>query len=264
MKDIQISRLNKLLDSSEPLSISTPYEFNGNPIPRVTTILSDMLHEDYLINWANAVGLYQHKKNTEYSDCACDIGTLVHKGIEILIRDGITELSALDFNSPEKEFIVPFKYHAHVKNCLSGFMQWWISLKNTHTVEVLMQEKALICQYYGGTVDCVIRVDGDVYVIDFKSSNHPSYKYHLQLAAYKIILETIYHYTVDGAIVLMLDKKKGGFIEQFMNFKRIPGHAEYMNTLSVTFLSLVYAYYNRKRTEDGYNAYITQMEEYYE
>ena len=62
------------------------YLYNNKPVPRVTEILSDMLHEDYLMEWANNVGLYQHKSHIEYRDEATAIGTYVHESIERYIK----------------------------------------------------------------------------------------------------------------------------------------------------------------------------------
>ena len=62
------------------------YLYNNKPVPRVTEILSDMLHEDYLMEWANNVGLYQHKSHIEYRDEATTIGTYVHEFIERYIK----------------------------------------------------------------------------------------------------------------------------------------------------------------------------------
>lgn len=247
-------RIFELLADTEPVSIDSPYNYNGIPIPRVTTILSDMLHEEYLMNWANNVGLYQKKKHTYFTELACDIGTYAHKGFEITVKRSI--LTIEDF--PFDELQIPQHLYKNVYNAIASFIQWWSTLKRYHMVEVLMQEHELICQWYGGTVDCVLRIDGQVYVIDFKTSKHSSYKYHLQLAAYIMILETVYNLHVDGAVILMLNKDKISFSEQYMNFTNYPQHAEYLNSLKTAFLSLVYAYYNRKNVEMHYNYFMEE------
>lgn len=245
----------ELLNTTTPIELDSPYQYNGNSIPRVTSILSEMLHEDYLMEWANNVGLYQRKKHTYYSDLACNIGDYAHRCFEIAVRDRITDIRLFPF----QEVNIPTEIYSKVHNCLASFIMWWKNLVDNHTVEVLMQETTLICQYYGGTVDCVLKIDGEIYIIDYKSSNYPSYKYHLQLAAYKIILETVYHLNVDGAIILLLNKNKVSFEEQFMNFKHYVEHATYMQQLTETFLSLVYAYYNRKLIELQYKNYIERL-----
>ena len=70
------TKMFEILDTAKAIDFETPYKYENIYVPRVTTILSEMLHEEYLMDWANSVGLYQHKKHTEYTDRACDIGTL--------------------------------------------------------------------------------------------------------------------------------------------------------------------------------------------
>lgn len=238
-------------------NLESPYNFNGNPIPRVTSILSDMLHEDYLMTWANNVGLYQRKKHTEYNERACAIGELSHQGFELAVREMITDVRFFPFD----RLNIPQEYYVSVHNAIASFMQWWKNIVDNHTVEVLMLETPLVCEWYGGTCDCVLKIDGLVYLIDYKTSNYPSYKYHLQLAAYIMILENVYNLSVDGSIILLLSKNKVGFIEQYMNFKQNPEHRNYLGYLKNAFLSLVYSYYNRKTIESMYNNYIKGMEE---
>lgn len=248
----------ELLDATKPIDIISPYNYNGTPIPRVTSILSEMLHEEYLMTWANNVGLYQRKSHTYYSELACNIGTYAHSAFELAVSRGIVSVDDFPFD----ELNIPQHLYKSVHNAISSFMTWWGNIRLNHNVEVLMLETELICKWYGGTVDCVMKIDGQVYIIDYKTSKHPSYKYHLQLAAYIMILETVYNLHVDGAIVLLLSKDKVAFEEQYMNSTHIPEHAQYIDSLKTAFLSLVYAWYNRKNAEIQYDAYIGGKENY--
>ena len=181
--------ITELLDrvKDQNLDIVSPYIYQGHHVPRVTSILSDMLHEEYLMDWANNVGLYQHKKHDYYRDRAASIGTYAHKGIEICIKNNISDIKFLNLS----DMNIPNDIKWSVRNAIESFLLWWNTLNENHDVEVLMQETILLCQYYGGTVDLVISVDGIIYIVDFKTSNHPSYKYHLQIAAYKMIIENV-------------------------------------------------------------------------
>ena len=53
----EIKQENEISDSN--------YMYNGIVVPRTTHILSSMLHEEYLMQWANAIGLYKRKKYTD-------------------------------------------------------------------------------------------------------------------------------------------------------------------------------------------------------
>lgn len=247
----------KMIDTIYPAPIKdTPYKFNGNTIPRVTSILSDMIHEEYLMTWANNVGLYQRKKHTEYTSTACDIGSYSHKAFEIIVNRSITDIRFFPFDKLQ----IPIEIFTNVRNCIESFIMWWREIVKNHDVEILMQEKELICKYYGGTVDCVMIIDGKVYVVDYKTGSGLSYKYHLQLAAYKIVIETVYNINVDGLIVLLLGKKFVGFEEQIIDTSNNLSHLMYVNNLCCSFLSLVYSYYNRKYTEFLYNKYIESVQ----
>lgn len=205
------------------------YMYDGKYVPRVNTILSAMLHEDYLMKWSNSIGLYRHKKYEDALASAANIGTIVHEAIERFIKTG--EVLRQENTPPE------------AYNAFQSFLEWWSIIK-THEVEVLMEETQLICKYFGGTLDLLIRIDGRIYLVDFKTSNHSSYKHFLQLSAYRYMLKLIHNIDVDGCIILMLDKKKCVFDELMLDLQ-VPSHLAFINDCQNTFLSLVYAYYNR-------------------
>lgn len=216
------------------------YFYQGKPVPRVTEILSSMLHEDYLMQWSNAIGLYKHQKYKDTLQQSADIGSYVHAAIENYLKNGI------DLNIES----IPYTYRDQVRNAFYSFKEWWsIIIKNDY--KILMQEQELICMYFGGTLDLLIEINGCIYLIDFKTSNHPSYKYFLQLSAYRYMLRILYGIEIDGCIILMLDKKTESFQEMFLNFK-IQEHLQYINYCEQTFLSIVYSYYNRLRVEQYY------------
>ena len=60
----------------------SPYEYEGIKVPRVTHILSEMIHEDYLMDWANYVGRYKRQNHNDIRDHSAYIGTNVHSAIE--------------------------------------------------------------------------------------------------------------------------------------------------------------------------------------
>ena len=71
----------------------------------------------------------------------------------------------------------------------------------------------------------------------------------------------MYNLNVGGAIILMLDKTKVNFTEQYMNFTMFENHALYIMQCQQAFMSLVYAYYNRMIVQASYNQYLDTMEE---
>ena len=234
------SLLNKI--KAKDLNIDgNRYQYNGVNVPRTTEILSSMLHEDFLTVWANNLGLYQKKKYKEELQNAANKGTYVHDAIENLLKNNIE----LDLNT-----VVP-GYQIEVSCAYGSFKSWWeiISKRN---VKIIMQEQKLVCPWFGGTLDILIEIDGRVYLLDFKTSNHSSYKYFLQLAAYRYVLRNYYGIEIYGCGVIKLDKKEIRF-EEFILDKSMYDYEDFMSLCENTFLSLVYSYYHRMQVESFYN-----------
>lgn len=219
------------------LELINPKNYIGNNdkygVPRVTEILSAMLHEDYLMDWSNSLGLYQHKKYRETLEMFALIGTYTHEAIENYFRG--------DQFDPRNYYET---IRMQVVNAFNSFLEWWSIIERQKDHKILMQEESLICKYFGGTLDMLIRINGKIYIVDFKTSNHSSYKHFLQLSAYRYMLEETKDIKVDGCIILMLDKKICKFTELVLDFE-VPEHCQFIDNCEEAFLSLVYAFYNR-------------------
>ena len=81
------------------------YECNGIQVPRVTAIISSMMHSDSLMYWANSLG-FKHQKYSEVINEACEYGTNTHKGIELFLKG-----KSIPKETP---------YHS-----MNAFLQWW-------------------------------------------------------------------------------------------------------------------------------------------
>lgn len=206
-------------------------------VPRVTAILSDMLHEDSLMSWSNYIGLVKHQKYKDVLDQAAEKGTYVHEGIEHYLQDGV-ELNSAD---------IPYEYKEHVMNAWNSFLLWW-SIVSKNDAQVLAQEMPLVCEFYGGTIDILLKINGKIYLMDFKTSNHLSYKYCLQLAAYRYLLRTLQGIEVDGIGIIRLEKQSINFEEMILDMSN-PEDLQFMNDCETCFHSLVIGYYYRKQIE---------------
>lgn len=205
------------------------YNTDGDSVPRVTTILSTMIHSDALMVWSNVLGLKGVKYQSELNRAA-SFGTQAHSCIEKYLKSKIKSKNNIPF---------------------LGYLLWETCLKQRGIIiSPVFIERKLACKWFGGTCDAVIEINGKTYIIDFKTSNHITYKYFLQLAAYIYMLneEGI---RIDGAIVLQLDKKEPGFNEYLLDFS-IAEHADFMNHCSDTFFALVYAYYQINRVNNEF------------
>lgn len=223
------------------------YQYNGKIVPRVTHILSSMLHEDGLMIWSNTIGLYQRKKYKDTLQMSATIGTHTHNGIEAYIKNKIYnfDLSLLPQSSIDS-----------INNGIESFKYWYDNIIKSHNVEVLGIEQVLTCEWFGGTYDFLVKIDGKIYLVDFKTSNHISCRYFYQLAAYKYMLSLQGMY-IDGCIILQVSKKNIGFKEYMVDLDD-ESHKKFMDDCTECFFSLVYAYYNRLYTENKFKQLYNQ------
>lgn len=224
------STLDKIIELDDyKLIISkynTPYNWGGMPVPRVTNIISSMLYEDSLMNWSNSIG-FKHIRYSEFMNGVANIGSITHDMILRYIQGqeikyiNIPQASMYAFNS---------------------FRDWYDNLIAVNDVRILAQEYPLICPYYGGTLDLFITINDKPVLIDFKTSNHITYKHFLQLAAYMIVLNLYCHSDQISedkhCMILQLSKEQVSY-----NTYSIP--YEDMVYYMKSFLSILEAYYWR-------------------
>lgn len=243
---IDLEYIKSILDRMKDLEFKASKEYqtvDGHEVPRVTEILSQMLHEDYLMNWANSLG-FKHIGYRSYMKEAADKGTYSHLAIERFLKT--KEIPSF---MDTKEY--PLKVQSVVYNTFHGFLKWWEEINKYHKVEIVFSEKKLVHQYFGGTCDCVLKIDDRYWLIDFKTSNHMNYKYTLQLAAYKYLLKELEDIDISGCIVLILNKSLCSYNEYCLDLSN-PDHNEYMNNCVEEFLILAAAYRMRIYTENQY------------
>ena len=129
-----------------------------------------MIHSDALMYWANSLGF----KGIGYRatlNAAAKVGTVAHEAIELFLNEKL-----------ETKDNVPFL----------GFIMWYNMLVDQgFDIQVIYTEHKIVCNWFGGTVDCLLSINGKLYLVDFKTSNHVTYKYFLQLAAYRFMLKSV-------------------------------------------------------------------------
>lgn len=224
------TQLFNLLETTNELNLKEQkYFHNGVPVPRVTEIISKMISEEYLLYWANGLG-FKNKSYKKTVEAAANIGSETH---DLINRFLLGET----FNSNNIPYL--------------GFRRWWMDITSSNNVKIIGTEQTLTCEYFGGTYDLLVEIDGLLYLVDFKTSNYMSYKYYLQLAAYKYILEQK-GYIISGCIILKLNKSRIEYEEYPLIFSN-PYHKDFINRALHTFLSLAYGYYNIYQCEQMYN-----------
>lgn len=213
------------------------YSFNGKPVPRVTKILSRCIHSDGLMYWANSLG-FKKQSYRETLSAAAEVGTQCHNNIDAFLENGSHKEKGMNWQA---------------QNAYRSFRLWYDGLVATNRVEVIYHEKTLTCEWFGGTLDGLYRINNKIYLIDYKTSNHITFNYCLQLAAYRYMLREVLGINIDGTVILQLCKTDEAFNEYVLNFDNI-NHLGFINDCERTFMSLVYAYYNLSYIEKQYNA----------
>lgn len=228
-----------LLDRMEPIKVDSDYIYNGVVVPRVTKILAKCIHSDSLMYWANSLG-FKRQSYKKTLDIAADIGHCTHENIDNYLSDKTYE--AIESSMPYQSY-----------NAYQSFLKWFFDVSNVANVKVIFHEKPITCKYFGGTLDGLYEINGKIYLVDYKTSNHITFKYCLQLAAYRYMLRTELGIEIDGCIILQLAKDTISYNEFVLNFSNM-NHLNYINDCETTFLSLVFAYYNITKVETAYNS----------
>ena len=190
-------------------------------VPRVTNILKQCRDSEGLIQWASNVG---RSKYLYYREKALSIGTIVHELIDEYISyvcpsPNLPKIDRFEINYSE----IDGDYRSSVYNCIENFKLWINKLNEIGCPiqEVIGLEIPIVCPWYGGTVDGIIKINGMNYIIDFKTSKSISPEYLLQVAAYMWIINNGYvpnlpH--IDGIGRIRVDKSKPGIIDDiFLN-----------------------------------------------
>lgn len=113
-------------------------------------------------------------------------GSKVHKAIEMII-DG--EEIRMDMKLPNKDTGIEEELTVEEYDAVVSFVEWANKMKP----KFLNKEITVISKKYGyaGTVDCIAEIDGEVYVIDWKTSQYIWPEYELQLSAYLEALKEV-------------------------------------------------------------------------
>lgn len=138
--------------------------------PSVTYVLGSVYPAHALADWKGDVG---NKRASEIVEEAKQIGSFVHQQIEALI----------DGQQIPKEYIQSMfgsKQCLKVLRCLQAFLDWVAEYKPTF----IEKEFTVWGEGYAGTVDCLAKIDGETYLIDWKTSKSIHEQNYAQIAAY--------------------------------------------------------------------------------
>ena len=168
------------------------YQRNGEYYPSVTYVLSHYPKGKFFEDWLKKVGY-----SADYIvKNAAEEGTQVHEMIEAYLNG--EELKFLEHGRP--------MYSPNIWQMFLRFVDFWEEYKPT-LIEAeihLFSDELKIA----GTCDMVCEINGELWVIDFKTSNHLQTTYDLQTAIYAKCFEECFGKKVDRTGVLWLKSSK--------------------------------------------------------
>jgi len=190
-------RILEISDDHKQITLpdSRYYRRNGEYYPSITYVLSYYPKGKYFEDWLKQVGYAAD----HIVKRAGEEGTQVHGMIEDYLNG--KELSFLDdFDNPQ--------YNPDVWQMFIKFVDWW----ETYNPTLIEPEVHLFSDKYkvAGTCDLVCEIDGELWIIDFKTSNHLQTTYDLQTAIYAQCFEECFGKKVDRIGILWLKSSKRG------------------------------------------------------
>jgi hypothetical protein len=151
---------------------------------RVTTVLS-FLDSHWLQFWYKSVGIEEAERISKES---ASFGTGVHKLVEEYLTQGIEKVDTI------------VTTNARQLECAGHIINWLkeIKAKPLHVEPKLEDKKLGLC----GHADLIAEIDGNIWVIDYKTSKKVSLTYPLQLSAYAAMASKQFGLKINnGAIV---------------------------------------------------------------
>lgn len=165
------------------------YRVDGKRVPSVTTVLGvlSMTPTDALCQWAANLAR-EDKDWREERNRAGQIGTAVHDALEHWP------------SPPERPEWMSDDEWARLEKAFADHGEWWTRQRPS----ILLQEVQLTSKelMVGGTPDLVVRIRGQAYLLDHKTSKRLDGKVVAQVAAYAHMLKEVNQVEVAGAIVL--------------------------------------------------------------
>lgn len=164
---------------------SQGYWLDGARLPGTTTIIGRFKESGGLLQWAFKQGQSGKASLYEERDKAADIGTLAHKMVEVQIGNDFTGvgdppdavLEGVDDDSAQK-----------ARNAFQMY-RLWASMNKMKLLSDYQELQLVSPEYrFGGTPDAIGEINGEVVLLDWKTSNSVYQDYLIQLAAYQHLI----------------------------------------------------------------------------
>ncbi len=193
------------------------YEKDGNKYPSVTTICGIYPKSEYFWRWK-----FTNPDAQKIFKEAGVYGSKVHETIEHYINSYTHDMEPENYNFDytvltEKE-----------KKSIQMFIDWFKKINDENEVEVISCETMVINHEhkYAGTVDLILKINKQLWIVDVKTSKAIWPSHRLQLSAYRHAMINTDDYKL-GIIHINHNQSKYGFKEiddifdVFLSVKRI-------------------------------------------
>jgi ATP-dependent exoDNAse (exonuclease V) beta subunit len=188
-------RILEISDDAQQITLpdSRYYRRNGKYYPSVTYVLGYYPKGKHFENWLKQVGFasdYIVKK-------AAEEGTQVHELCEAYLNG--EELNFLDDKGRPQ-------HNPDVWQMFLRFVEFWETIKPTliETEVHLFSDKLKVA----GTCDLIVEINGKLWLLDLKTSNHLQTTYELQTAVYGQCYEECFGRKIDHYGILWLKSSK--------------------------------------------------------
>ena len=180
---------------------------DGTRVPGVTTVLGNLgWKTPGLVIWSFREGQKHPELSTPYeiTEEAADIGTVVHRAVELVMHGAPTA----EAEAHIRETLAEDQWD-RAESSLLGFYRW----RDSSQVEVVDTEVALVSELgFGGTIDYVARVGGVLSILDLKTSKAVYGDMLVQVAAYgRLWTEHHPDQPISDYYILRIDKESAGF-----------------------------------------------------
>jgi len=162
------------------------YYINGDRVPGTTTVKDRFGDSGGLKYWCWQQGYEQGKTGEPFefmksAKKAADIGTVAHAAIEAMLN-GLDPHKVIDEMLPDDE---------DAKKALNAFNMYekWERQTNLKLLSKFQEIQLISHEYkFGGTPDAIGEIDGDIVLLDWKTSNAVYPDHLIQLAAYQHLI----------------------------------------------------------------------------
>lgn len=194
---ISVTGATGMIDKSEFL---VPWAVNLACAHMRTSLIQqggEQFHIEYLLPLIEEAS----KRHTQVKEEAADLGSKVHAFAEEFGIAWKAGKGVVNIEPPETE-------DERVLNGITAFLDWY----NENHVEFLENEVVVYSREHDfvGKMDALIRINGKVYVVDYKTSKGVYSDQILQVHGYRTAWEEE-HGKVDGAVILHFNKETGEF-----------------------------------------------------